>query len=221
MCNLPAELQRAKLRTLCNAIGERFGTAPTTYKAGRYGLGVSTLPILEELGFRVDVSVCPRYSFAREDGPSFEAFDAQPFFLTPRLLEIPCTVDFVGWTGAARPVVHRLAAHPSLAPLRAIGILRRLGAVNRIMLSPEGNTFDDMRALTDDLLARGVRTFTLSFHSPSLDVGHTPYVRSTSELDQFLDTIERYCDYFMGDCQGVASTPEAFLNDITGMECSS
>ena len=102
MCNLPVALQREKLRRLCDAIGNRFGKRPTTYKAGRYGLGPSTVPVLKELGFRVDVSVCPRYSFVGEDGPSFEDFDAQPFFLDDQLLELPCTVDFVGWAGSLR-----------------------------------------------------------------------------------------------------------------------
>ena len=36
-----------------------------------------------------------------------------------------------------------------------------------------------------------------------------------------MGTIERYCDFFMGDRQGVASTPDEFYDSITRMEYSS
>ncbi|HEX9802908.1 MAG TPA: glycosyltransferase, partial [Gammaproteobacteria bacterium] len=55
--NLPPALERAKLTALTEAIVQSFGTAPVVYKAGRYGLGPATAGILEELGYRVDVSV--------------------------------------------------------------------------------------------------------------------------------------------------------------------
>jgi hypothetical protein len=208
--NLPPVLQRAKLEQLCAAITSRFGDAPTVFKAGRYGLGQTTVPILEDLGFLVDVSVCPRYDFSAQDGPDFSSQDSEPFFLTERLLEVPCTVDYTGWAGPLRQRLHTAASQPSLAPFRAIGVLARTGAANRIMLSPEGNSFEDMRALTDALYERGCRTFTLSFHSPSVEPGHTPYVRSQADLDGFLTTIERYLDYFMQQRHGAPAIHREF-----------
>ena len=210
MCNLPESLQRAKLERLREQIAAVFGCAPTVYKAGRYGIGDSTIAILEDLGFETDVSVCPHFDFSNEDGPSFAAFDARPFFLSERLLEIPCTVDYTGWAGALRPALHRFVSRDALQPFRGVGILARMGAVNRIMLSPEGNSLDEMRALTDTLLARGVRTFTLTFHSPSLEPGHPPYVRTRADLDRFLHDIERYCEFFRDECGGRPSTPGEF-----------
>jgi hypothetical protein len=207
MMNLPAPLQRQKLQALSDQIGEVFGRRPTTFKAGRYGLGTDTIGLLEEIGYDVDVSVCPQFDFSASDGPSFTMFDSRPFFLTPRLFEIPCTADYTGWAGPLRPALHRLASRDALAPLRAVGVLARLGAVNRIMLSPEGNSFEDMRSLTEALYARGQRTFLLSFHSPSVDTGHTPYVHTHADLEAFLGTIERYCEYFFGQRHGVPVIP--------------
>src|SRR5262249_19774872 len=155
------------------------------------------IAMLDQLGFDVDVSICPQFDFSASDGPSFMAFDSQPFFLTDRLLEIPCTVDYTGWAGLLRPGLHRIASHDSLAPLRGVGVLSRLGVVNRIMLSPEGNTFAEMRALTEALFQRGRRTFLLSFHSPSVEPGHTPYVRTQADLYQFLHALEQYCEFFI------------------------
>jgi len=208
--NLPSALQRAKLAQLCAAIESSFDTAPAVFKAGRYGLGADTVGVLDQLGFTVDNSVCPRFNFSRQHGPNFDEFDCQPFFLTSTLLEMPCTVDYVGWAGAFRPALHRFASQPSLERLRAVGVLSRSGAANRIMLSPEGNSFDEMRALTEALYDRGVRTFTLSFHSPSVAVGHTPYVRSQNDLEAFLVTVERYLEYFMRQRNGRAMLHREF-----------
>jgi hypothetical protein len=88
-------------------------------------------------------------------------------------------------------------------------LLARLGLFERIRLSPEGISFDEMRRLTLALFRRGLRTFSLTYHSPSLDVGCTPYVRTTAELDRFLSTIERYLAFFVEELGGRASTPTA------------
>lgn len=204
--NLPPALQREKLARLGEQIERVFGVRPVVFKAGRYGLGDATVEVLKALGYEVDVSICPRYDFSAQDGPSFAAFDSRPFFLSGTLLEVPCTVDYTGWAGGARPALHRLASRPGLERLYAVGILTKARASNRIMCSPEGNTFEEMRSLVEALVARGERVFTLSFHSPSLDVGHTPYVRTQADLEAFLESIEQFCAFFMERLGGVAVT---------------
>jgi hypothetical protein len=224
-CNLPVALQRAKLAVLCDTIAGSFGRRPVTFKAGRYGLTDATAMLLEEAGFEIDNSVCPRFDFSSEGGPSFRRFDAQPFLLPPsrRVLEVPCTVEYVGrlpLTVAER--LHRWASHSALQRLGAHGVLSRLQLVNRIMLSPEGNSFDEMRILVRTLVSRGIRTFTMSFHSPSLEPGHTPYVRTEADLGRFLDRIKRFCDFFFGDLSGAASTVSRFRASVVPTaECSS
>ena len=212
--NLPRELQRSKLRVLRDAISERFGGPPRVFKAGRYGLGGATVGLLEELGFDVDNSVSPGIDFSSEGGPDYREFDTRPFYLTPTLVEVPCTIEFTGWAGVYRRPLHAWASRRSVRGICAAGPLAKAGAVNRIMLSPEGNSFDEMRRLTLALLRRGLRTFTLSFHSPSLAVGHTPYVRSAADLAKFLGTIERYCDFFFHEVQGQPGNLHAFRDSL-------
>jgi hypothetical protein len=205
-CNLPVDLQRAKLAAVVDAITSTF-ERPRVFKAGRYGLGRDTVRLLDELEFQADNSVNPRMDFRTDGGPSFASADVRPFFLTPRLLEFPCTNEYVGWGGPLGPSLHRMASLPAMAPLRAVGILARTCCVNRIMLSPEGNSFEEMRRLTKALVSRGERSFTLSFHSPSVEPGHTPYVQTAAELTSFLDCIDRYCEFFFRDLGGVPTTP--------------
>jgi hypothetical protein len=164
-------------------------------------------------------------NFSSEGGPSFEAFDTVPFFFGARrrLLEIPCTTDYTGAAGPLAPGLHRLISKPALERARMPGVMSRLGVVNKIMLSPEGATLEEMKALTHSLARRGVRTFSLTMHSPSVDPGCTPYVRNASELGEFLDRVAAYCDFFMGELGGRPSTPETFLEtlDVSSMRAGS
>jgi hypothetical protein len=59
-------------------------------------------------------------------------------------------------------------------------------------------------------MTRGINTFTMTFHSPSVVAGCTPYVRTRPDLQLFLRKIERYCEFFFGELGGLTSTPQAF-----------
>ena len=215
-CNLGAPLERDKIEQLATAIREHLGVAPRVYKAGRYGFGKSTAETLEALGFDVDVSVNPHMDFRDDGGPSFTGFEPVPgvFGRKRRLLEVPCTT---GFTGAARRLgegLHRLASARVLRPVRAVGVLSRSGLLNKVMLSPEGSTYQEMEAITDSLYRDGLRTFSLTFHSPSLKPGCTPYVHTVQEREAFLGTINRYCEFFLNRLGGVASTPAALFDSL-------
>lgn len=219
-CNLPPSLQDRKVRELTGAINAHLGVTPRTFKAGRYGIGAATLDTLESLKYDVDVSVNPQMDFRPIQGPDFTAFDCRPFWFNGRaqLLEVPCTHGYVGWAHMLGAPLRRLAEHPLLEALRVPGMLARTGTVNKVMLSPEGNTLDEMVALTRALVSRGLRLFSLTFHSPSLDPGRTPYVRSQADLDGFLRRIEQYLEFFFGDVLGTASTPEDFRRELLGFD---
>jgi hypothetical protein len=209
-CNLGAPVERAKITALTETIEERMGVRPRVYKAGRYGFGETTAAIIESLDYAVDASVIPHMDFRGDRGPDFSGFAVTPgrFGRSRPLLELPCTTGFVGAARRAGERLHRMASAPPLSTVRAVGSLARAGLLNKVMLSPEGNTFDEMRALTRTLVADGVRTFSLTLHSPSLKPGCTMYVRTASERDAFLATIDRFCDFFFREVGGEPTTPE-------------
>jgi len=214
--NLPEMLERQKLENLRDVIADNFGCAPVAYKAGRYGFGNNTARILDELGFRIDLSVCPPMDFSTEGGPDYSGFDASPFWFGNKarpILEIPCTGAFVGWAGGCSRPLFGLAN--ALESLRGPGILARLRAVDRLMLSPEGYSSAEHIRLTRDLFARGIRTFTWSFHSPSVVPGNTSYVDTSAELQVFLDSFYRFFDFFFGELGGEPSSP-AMLREQLG-----
>ena len=207
--NLSPELERAKLSRLTEAVEENFHVRPKVYKAGRYGIGPATDATLDQLGYQVDVSVVPQTDFGAVEGPDFRGIEVDPFWFGPsyRLLEIPLTVGWYGLMRRQGAGLQRLLMTDLGMALHLPGIFARLGLFERIRLTPEGMIFAELKRLTDTMLAMGKRVFCLSYHSPSLVAGNTPYVRDDADRARFLRLIEQYCEYFFGACGGAPSTP--------------
>jgi hypothetical protein len=207
--NLSPELERAKLRTTAAAIVENIGVRPLVYQAGRYGFGPHTAAVLAAEGFLVDCSILPAFDYRHEEGPDFTGNGPEPAWVAgpAGLLSLPLTAAYVGFMQGSGAGLYRWATQPALHWARLPGALSRLGALERLRLSPEGYSPADNRRLTRNLLARGQRTFTFSFHTPSLKPGCTPYVRSEADLEQFLGKCREYFDYFLGEVGGVSLTP--------------
>jgi hypothetical protein len=207
-CNLPAALERAKVAALTEAIARGFGTRPTVFKAGRYGFGENTGRVIAELGYTVDCSVVPHTSFADDGGPSFVGWPDRPHWLDEcrGLLEIPLTVGFMGAVASAGPKAGGLFSHRGAARLRVPGILSRSGLLYRSRLSPEGVPADEQCRLLAAMAKRGHRLFSLTYHSPSLEPGHTPYVRDEADLAAFLARIETVLTWFRDELGGRFTT---------------
>ncbi|MGI9288783.1 MAG: polysaccharide deacetylase family protein [Pseudomonadales bacterium] len=212
--NLPRDIERDKLANLTDSITSVFGVKPNIYKAGRYGLGENSAAILHELGFDIDLSVCPPVDYRADGGPDYSSAEARPLWFGPNqeMLEVPISGAFVGWAGGLSKSLFNIAG--SLSFLKARGILSRLAAVDRLMLSPEGFSTAEHLKVTKHLYARGVRTFTWSFHSSSVEPGFTTYTKNEAELKEFLDSFRRFFDYFFGPLSGVATTPTKLKNQL-------
>jgi hypothetical protein len=204
--NLPRELERRKLTALTEAISASFGAAPKVYRAGRYGFGPNTAALLEELGYQVDASIVPHTSFAADGGPDFRGRPDRPHRLGT-LLELPLSAGFVGRLAGQGPALYPVLADPRLRPARLPGIASRLGLLERIRLTPEGVGLADLKRLTRAMVQRGHRVFSFCYHSPSLAVGHTPYVRSAADLKAFMETCEGYFRFFAEELGGGFTTP--------------
>jgi hypothetical protein len=180
--NLPAALQRAKLQILTDAIEAAFGRRPTVYRAGRYGVGKDTARLLVEAGYKVDVSVRALFGYQREGGPVFERVRPAPYWVGDgELLEVPLSAAFTGRLRGAGASLYPATARS--ATLR--GLLARTGLLGRVALTPEDMPLAVVREAVDLLLDDGAKLLSFSFHSPSVEPGHTPYVRNAAELAAF------------------------------------
>jgi hypothetical protein len=178
--NLPVELEAAKLRCLTKTIEQGFGKRPIIYRAGRYGVGRNSAHLLAELGYRIDVSVRAYYDYSSETGPDFSGVKPLPYKVGG-LIEVPLTAAYLGGLRGLGPRCFPLTAR---LPLMR-GAVARTGLLNRVSLTPEGVPVEQALAAVEKLLDDDHQLFSLSFHSPSVEPGHTPYVRDEADLAEF------------------------------------
>lgn len=176
--NLPPELEKAKLDALGQAITRAFGTSPIAYRAGRYGLGPGTLAALEARGYALDTSMRSLYDYSGAGGPDYSHLDVGPFWCGPRgdLIELPLSSAYTGMLrGHARAVARLPGAH----------MFARAGLLSRVALTPEDMPVADALEAIRVMVGDGVRLLSFSYHSPSIEPGHTPYVRDAGDLATF------------------------------------
>ena len=181
--NLPPALEAAKFARLRDAIVENFGASPLIYRAGRYGVGPHTAAMLREHGFAIDTSARARFDYSANGGASFRDLPLHPWWLGEPggLMELPLTTVYAG-------ALRRIA--PKIYPMlwrgpRLRGVLARSRLLERIPLTPEGVSAGEALRGIATAVEDDIPVLVFSFHSPSLQPGHTPYFRSQADLEAF------------------------------------
>lgn len=211
--NLPPEIEEAKLKTVTDAIKNRFGVQPRAYRAGRYGIGPNTPGLLSRFGYICDSSIRPLFDYRDDGGPDFREAAITPHWVdgVDNLLEVPLTSTYVGWAGRGRrlKLAKALEDFPVFRPLIA-----RTGMLYRIALTPEGMPAALACRAIDALIADGVRLLVISFHSPSLAPGHTPYVQNAKDLERFYAWFSTVFDH----CTKRGIAPASLSEILAGVE---
>ncbi|MSP42364.1 MAG: hypothetical protein EXR08_03225 [Alphaproteobacteria bacterium] len=212
--NLPAALERRKLECLTEIITQNFGKAPVVYKAGRYGLGPRTFGTLAELGYKVDLSPVPYYDLRERHGPDFRKIRPCPYWIGKigDILTIPLSWDFYGQLAQFGLALDRFLDRKVPSTLLMRGLLSRLHLLERSTLTPEGVSSDEYIRLVEDMIRCGHPIFSLTYHSPSLEPGHTPYVRTPADLRRFIKGIEKFLNVFMNRFGGKPADPLSLRN---------
>ena len=191
--NLDPVLERAKLDVLTDAITASFGLRPTIYRAGRYGVGAHSADLLREAGYEIDVSVRALFDYSSGGGPNFERVPPRPYWIGDgALLELPLTSTYIGPLG---PVGLRL--RPAIARMPGVpGLLAKSHLLERVALTPEDMPIVEVLKALKRLIDQGVEYFSISFHSPTVEPGHTPYVKNSADLDRFHGWWDGVFDFF-------------------------
>ena len=197
---LDDSLLETQLKELTAAIESSLGVRPVSYRAGRHGFDTRSLRILEKLGYRVDTSVDPLFNETRKGGPSFAGAPVSPYWpshadvRTPgasSVLEIPVSS---ATTPALPKTLERLFTSLPAIPWR--GYLKRLG-LRGVWLRPSYSSVEDAKALASRLVARGVPTLNMLFHSSELVPGGSPYNKNEGDVDRFFERLERVFEHVM------------------------
>ena len=203
--NLPASLQFEKLESLTSHHTRVFGAHPTSFRAGRFGIGTQLIGPLIGLGYKVDSSVTPYWDWRVPDsGPCFRDAPTTTYRLgansnrvtvpdpTGPLVEVPVSCgfsrrDFEFWSG-----FHDLLQAAPFRALKAPALAWRSHLIRKVFLSPELHEPQDMLVLSRRLLERGVPYLHMTLHSPSLQAGLTPFTPSQADVERLYDKIDRY-----------------------------
>ena len=207
--NLPPALEKAKFRALYEQIEKAFGCPPLIYRAGRYGLGPNTASLLNEFGMRFDTSVRSRFDYRDQQGPDYSRHPVDPYWTgdSNSILELPLTTVYCGSLRKIATSSTRLRQHlPTF-----FGVLSRLGLLERIPLTPEGITVDEAKRGIDVALEQGIELMVLSFHSPTLAPGKTPYASTEAEVEAVYDWFSQIYAYLWQS--GVGPTSITQIND--------
>jgi hypothetical protein len=208
--NIPAELQAEKLAVLSASLERCTGQRPTSFRAGRWGIGSDTISVLLDAGYEVDSSVTPFTSWESvDDGPSHVGAPVAVYRVdrgtdirfpvkAGSLIEIPPSFGF-----NRGPIESWLKAHRVLSssPVRMLGLDRLLARFHwfrYVTLSPETDNVTGMMGLSRALVDGGAQYLHMYFHSPSLVPGLTPFVRSTKDLERFGATMSEYFQRLAG-----------------------
>jgi hypothetical protein len=200
LCNLPAELQVRKIRNLHQIISDKFGHAPISFRAGRWGFGDDTISILRETGYKVDSSILAYQDWRDYGGPDYSNIPSG-IFLYPQqksgnngssLLEVPASAGFTRNNFPICERIWRLTYTKSLQTLHTRGMLSRLGILNKVWLSPETSTTSEMIKLTKVMMNQGYYVANMFFHSTALMAGLSPFVKTTDEEHKFIQRIKDF-----------------------------
>jgi glycosyltransferase involved in cell wall biosynthesis len=202
--NLPMVVEYDKLLALTNMLEEAFGIRPRIYRAGRCGFGPNTAEILRHLGYLADSSIMPYWNYGPQSGPDFRAFGAEPYWIDRdrSVLEMPISVALVGRAAHLGPSMSVGLFNPISERAGLTAAVARLGLIERIRLTPEGIDIDEAKRLVRQMIADEHRVFVLTYHSPSLEPGSTPYVRTAADLTHFLAWLEEFYDFFITEIGG-------------------
>jgi hypothetical protein len=206
--NLPYEMQLEKIGFATDFLSKKFQVKPTSFRAGRWGLGKDTIKALISCGYRVDTSATPFVSWESSEGPSFVTVPSEPYFVdsmgnicsgmaNDKLLEVPATIGYSRWPFYKWHCAYELLERfPSR--LRAKGLASRLGLLRQVWLSPEQESTANMLLLSRILISRGIKVLNLFFHSNSLVPGLNPFVSTEADLKEFYSRIAAYFEDLLG-----------------------
>jgi hypothetical protein len=202
----PRDVEEAKLAWLTEAFRAAFGRAPRSFRAGRFGLGESTVSLLDALGYAVESSVTPHVDWSDvSPGLSFVGAPTQPYHPDPRrpsqrgearLLEVPVTI--LPSPLARVPLLGKHVEHRWLRPTRSSG--QALVAIAREAVDAEQREHPGRTVVLNAM-----------FHNVEVCAGTSPYASTEDEARRIVDRVAALLEHCRGEgipCVGLEDVPE-------------
>lgn len=198
---LPLAMFQSKMQLLTQRITETVG-APTSYRAGRWGLAAEHLRILEQMGYEVDTSVLPLVDWRPtlgiprsrngHGGPDYRFAPQCPYrpdysdmtrLGEARIIEMPVTVAFT------RRVPRLIRRSYGRIPLIVRRVLRKSELVRPVWANPAEQPKDRLIRMMSVVLRERCELINVAFHSSELMLGGSPSSRTQHDVDQIFERL--------------------------------
>ncbi len=187
----PEDVERQKLTYLTDLFTKTFGARPRSFRAGRFGIGPNSIPILTDLGYTVESSVTPfmDWSSSGAKGLSFVGAATQPYHPDPRapaklgtspMLEVPVTIRPRALSHA--PLVGKYVEPRWLRPTR--GTEAGLVRVAK----------DEIKSARAENPERPV-VLNAMFHNVEIIAGASPYAQTEAAAEAIMDRLAALLDF--------------------------
>lgn len=204
---LKEETERQKLKNLSQLFEEQFGYKAQSFRAGRFGLGSNSLPLLQELGYKVDSSMTPDTYWMKDpkEGVNFIGSPYQPFFPSNsdfrrkgkvEVLEVPVTTLNTRLLSIPSSFKRILNANSKWQRVLFSTIFQPKG--NLTWLRPTYATKNQMIELCNQMIHYSERkemdktVLCMMFHSNELCLGTSPYSLSEPRLQQIKENLSSF-----------------------------
>lgn len=202
-----------KLEALTRELAAVAGAAPTSFRAGRFGLDGPTCAVLAEQGYTVDSSVTPLVHHDEDGGPDFRRAPQIPYRpsgadLSARgdlpIVEIPVSVTLT------RALPARLQRAYAKIPqkTRIRGLLSRdyLGLVDFAWLYPPRFDLPTMERAARAIVRGGNPILNVFLHSSELVAGASKLILSEADAEACLARLRGLLAYCVRDLDAVPAT---------------
>jgi hypothetical protein len=203
-CSYAPEVERMKMIVLTDLFKERFGHAPSSFRAGRFGAGNNTVKVLRELGYRVDSSVSPGMDWDFPHGRvDFMNALTQPYLVKDDLLradegdllEVPVMI----YASRSRKALHSSSSNQVLRKWNHLANK----VVPAVWFRPSYHSAKQMIGVAERTLRenadRGSVVLNMMFHSMEVVPGASPYAQSELDCKALLDRIGTVLEWAQGN----------------------
>jgi len=204
---LPPAVFAEKMRALTTLLASRVGKPPTSYRAGRWGLSAAHVPILIELGYRVDCSVTPYLDWrdrgARERGQDFSDAPVAPYVMgwsdpsrpgESGLLEVPVTIVCTNRVMRRSPLL-RAAYRRYRKTWVARGLNRSFAIAPRWMRPFADMTVSRLQEVHRAAVEMELPVVEMMFHSSELMPEGSPHSPTAAAVEDIYRKLEALFEY--------------------------
>ena len=222
------EIEKAKLENLTKLFKDTFGYQPLSFRAGRFGISMDSLKILQDLGYLVDSSVTPDMHWKNTNGNSVNFFGApyKPYY--------PSRFDFrkKGDMGILQVPVTLINKKIARLPLWFKRCIKLDKSYQHILfnystnfskpswLRPTNSSLETMQDVTNSFIKMSENKdvfLCMMFHSNEFEINTSPYSLDKKAMTKIINRLDSYLKWITTNkdvlCCGLAETKTYYAND--------